>query len=57
MFKENHITNEIYYTEEVSEDDLKIDREISLIDDAFESLISNPKIDTVGGFVDGVIEN
>ena len=50
-FQENYIPNEIYYTEEVSEDIRKLDIEISLIDYAFESLISNKKINTVGGFV------
>lgn len=50
-FKNNNIPNEIYYTEEVSEDIRNLDMEISLIDDAFQSLISNKEIETVGGFV------
>ena len=50
-FQDNYIPNPIYYIEEVSEDTRKLDMEISLIDDAFKSLISNTKINTVGGFV------
>ena len=50
-FKENNIPNEIYYTEEVSEEIKKMDMEVALIDDAFKSLISNSRINTVGGFV------
>jgi hypothetical protein len=49
--KDNNIHNEIYYTEEVSENTRKLDMELCLIDDAFESLISNKKVNTVGGFV------
>ena len=50
-FKDYNIPNEIYYTEEIPEDTRKLDMEIILIDDAFNSLISNTKINTVGGFV------
>jgi hypothetical protein len=50
-FKENNIPNEIYYIGKVSEDTLKFDQEIALIDDSFDSLISDSKVKTVGGFV------
>lgn len=49
-FMKNHKPREIYYIGEVSEDTRKSDQEMILIYDAFKSLISNPKINTVGGF-------
>ncbi len=50
-FQNNNIPSEIYYIEEVSDDIRKLDMEIIAIDDAFSSLIDNPQINTVGGFV------
>ena len=50
-FKDNCIPNEIYCSEDISEETRKQIIEVILIDDAFKSLISNKKINTVGGFV------
>ena len=50
-FKENNVPDEIYYIGEASEEIRKLDKERNLIDKAFESLINNKKINTVGGFV------
>ncbi len=50
-FKENNTPNEIYYIGDVSENIRELDKEKSLVDEAFKSLINNPKINTVGGFV------
>lgn len=50
-FQKNYTPDEIYYTKEVSEDIRKQDIMDLTIDTAFESLIKNPKINTVGGFV------
>lgn len=50
-YRENNTPDEIYYIGDVSENIRKLDREESLIDDAFKALINNKKINTVGGFV------
>lgn len=50
-FQHNYISDEIYYVGKTSEDIRKLDKEIVLIDHAFDSLINNPQVKTVGGFV------
>ena len=50
-YQRNIIPDEIYYQEEVSEEESEADRKSTLISKAFNSLIDNPRIETVGGFV------